>query len=119
MVRLGTDRLIEVARRESITSYSELNGWLAEDTGRPAFDFSNPADRTAMGHLLGLIVAETRGDTGLMLSAVVHYLDQADPGPGFFRLAQNLGLLPAGAGAAARDTFLVAQLNGLYAYYRR
>lgn len=119
LVRCGTQRLIDVARSGSTTTYSELNTWLVEDTGGPVFDFTSPGDRSAMGHLLGRIVEENRGESGLMLSALVHYLGGTDPGPGFFKLAENLGLLAAGATPSAKDAFWIAQLNGLYAFYSR
>ena len=47
-----------------------------------------------MGHLLGLIVERNLPDTNLMISALVHYLDENDAGPGFDGLAQQDGFLP-------------------------
>ena len=91
----GLGFLIERARLERVTSYTELNAALVGRTGQAGFDFDNASERAAMGHLLGLIVGENLPETGLMISALVHYLDQNDAGPGFYSLAVELGLLPA------------------------
>src|SRR5689334_19118309 len=66
-----------------------------------------------MGHLLGLIVAErNRPVTGLMISALVIYLDGNDAGTGFYKLAQDLGELPPGTlSAHVKEQFWVSQLK--------
>jgi hypothetical protein len=54
----GEEFLIERARLGRYTSYTELNAALERRTGLRRFDFESQAERTAMGHLLGLIVTE-------------------------------------------------------------
>jgi hypothetical protein len=72
-----------------------------------------------MGHLLGLVVVErNRPATGLMISALVIYLDGNDAGSGFYKLAQNLGELAPGARSSrVKEEFWIRQVNDLYAYY--
>jgi hypothetical protein len=87
--------------------------------GDRRFDFESQADRAAMGHLLGLIVTErNRPQTGLMLSALVLYIDGNDAGPGFYKLAQELGELPPGTlSPRTKENFWIGQIKSLYAYY--
>ena len=94
LAEAGEAFLIERARLGRLTSYTELNAVLVNRTGLRHFDFELQADRTAMGHLLGLIVARNRSVTGLMISALVIYLGGNDAGSGFYKLAQDLGELP-------------------------
>lgn len=95
LAEAGEAFLIERARRGRLTSYAELNATLERRTGLRRFDFALQAERTAMGHLLGLIVAERdRPFTGLMISALVIYLDGDDAASGFYKLAQDLDELP-------------------------
>ena len=70
-----------------------------------------------MGHLLGLIVERNRPITGLMISALVTYLDANDARPGFYSLAQQLGDLARGASASAKFDFWVSQVKALHQYY--
>jgi hypothetical protein len=68
LAEAGETFLIERARLGRLTSYTELNAVLERRTGLRRFDFGMQADRTAMGHLLGLIVVErNRPVTGLMV----------------------------------------------------
>jgi hypothetical protein len=87
------DILADQARLRRITSYSDVNSALAR-RGHRAFDFAVQSDRTAMGAVLGDVVKQTIGDTRVMLSAIVAYIDRNDAGPGFYNLAVQLGLLP-------------------------
>lgn len=114
---VACDFLVERARLKRPTSYTELNTVLHNRVG-VKFDFEQASDRAAMGHLLGLVVERTAG-TGLMLSALVHYLNANDAGPGFYSLARTMGLLRRRATADERLAFWIEQLNGLYAFYRR
>jgi hypothetical protein len=77
----GEAFLIERARLTRLTSYTELNVTLIRRTGLPGFDFGRQDERATMGHLLGLIVERNRPATGLMISAMVTYLDSNDAGP--------------------------------------
>jgi hypothetical protein len=117
----GEAFLIERARLGRLTSYTELNATLERRTGLPRFDFGLQAERAAMGHLLGVIVAErNRPVTGLMISALVIYLDGNDAGTGFYRLAQDLGeLAPGTLSARVKEQFWVSQVKKIYAYYQK
>ena len=117
----GEAFLIERARLSRLTSYTELNAVLERRTGLRRFDFGLQADRAAMGHLLGLIVVErNRPVTGIMISALVIYLDGNDAGTGFYRLAQDLGELPPAAlSARVKEQFWVSQVTRIYDYYRK
>ncbi|MFI6258981.1 hypothetical protein ACIBCL_23170 [Micromonospora zamorensis] len=114
---VGLAFLIERARLGKVTSYTELNTTLERRTELPAFDFEREIDRKAMGHLLGLVVGRNRPITGLMISALVHYLDANDAGPGFYALAKQLGLLPQRATSDEKLSFWISQVNGIHAYY--
>ena len=72
-----------------------------------------------MGHLLGLIVERDFPTTGLMLSALVHYLDANNAGTGFYKLATQLQLLEPRASARAKEDFWIRHLNAVYAHYSR
>ena len=121
LARVGEDFLIERARLGRLTSYTELNATLERRTGLRRFDFESQAERAAMGHLLGLIVVErNRPVTGLMISALVIYLDGNDAGAGFYKLAQDLGELPPGVlSARVKEKFWISQVKALYAHYKR
>jgi hypothetical protein len=121
LAEAGEAFLIERARLARLTSYTELNAALERRTGLRRFDFDLQAERTAMGHLLGLIVVErSRPVTGLMISALVIYLDGNDAGTGFYKLAQDLGELPPGAlPSRVKEEFWVGQVKALHACYRR
>jgi hypothetical protein len=56
--------------------------------------------------------------TGLMISALVIYLDGNDAGSGFYKLAQDLGELPPGAlSSRVKEAFWIGQMKALYAHY--
>ncbi|WP_172639439.1 hypothetical protein [Streptomyces tailanensis] len=119
LAEAGLEFLIERARLNRPTSYTELSATLVRRVGGRGFDFSRADERAAMGHLLWLIVQRNHPESGLMLSAFVHYLNTNDAGPGFYGLAQEMGLLPAKASAGAKMDFWVDQLNRLHALYSR
>lgn len=85
--------LTDQAQSKRITSFSDLNSALAQ-AGHVPFDFGLERDRAAIGAVLGDVVGRTVGDPKVMLSAIVSYIGQNDPGPGFYKLAVELGLLP-------------------------
>lgn len=105
------------AARRGMTSYSKLNTELVRQTRQPAFDFSLERDRTAMGRLLGQVVEQTRAENGAMLSAIVTYIDGTDPGPGFFKLATHLGLLPPSVTKDHKLAFWSQQVARVHDYY--
>lgn len=113
----GLAYLIDRAQRRRLTSYSEFNAALVQRTGLSGFDFSRADERVAMGHLLGRIVALNRPETGLMISALVCYLDANHAGSGFYALAQELGLLARDSSAQQKLDFWVAQVQAIYECY--
>jgi hypothetical protein len=114
----GLEFLVERARLQKVTSYTELDSVLRRRTGFEGFDFSLDRDRAAMGHPLWLIVERNRPETRLMISALVHYLNANDAGSGFYALAADYGLLARNASTSTKLEFWVQQLNAIYAYYR-
>ncbi|WP_371779727.1 hypothetical protein [Streptosporangium subroseum] len=119
LTEVGLGFLIERARLKKVTSYTELNAALVNRTGMIGFDFERADERAAVGYLLGLIVERNLPTTDLMISALVHYLDKNDAGPGFYALASQLGLLSRGASLQAKEEFWVGQVNALHVYYSR
>ncbi|GAB3169149.1 hypothetical protein FHX75_12661 [Micromonospora palomenae] len=115
----GLDFLIERARIGDPTTYTELNATLVHRTGIPGFNFDREDERAAIGRLLGMIVERNYPTTGLMISALVRYLDANDAGPGFYALATQLGLLGRNPSKSAKMEFWVAQLRALHQYYSR
>jgi hypothetical protein len=115
--RAGLEFLIERARLGKLTSYSELNATLTRRTGLPGFDFSRADERAAMGHLLYLTVELNRPATGLMISALVTYLDANDAGSGFYGYAQDLGMLQRNASVMQKLEFWASQVKALHKYY--
>lgn len=110
----GLKFLVERAQLRKVTTYTEMNSVLARRTGLPGFDFEQADERAAMGYLLGLVVEQDYPKSRLMISALVHYLSANDAGPGFYTLAQQLGLLPKGSSATARLEFWIGQVNSLH-----
>lgn len=120
LIDVTANFLVERARLRDDTSYTELNAVLAQRPGQKRFDFSNPADRGAMGDLLGAVVEQTYDeDHPVMLSALVTFLNEKRPGQGFFDLAMHRGLLPRGASEEEKDAFWYQQMDTAFTIYRR
>ncbi|WP_343242758.1 hypothetical protein [Streptomyces sp. SID8111] len=119
LVGAGLKFLVERAQLRKVTTYTEMNSVLARRTGLPSFDFERADERAAMGHLLGLVVERDYPKSGLMISALVHYLDANDAGPGFYALAQQFDLLPRGSSSMAKLEFWVGQVNSLHELHAR
>lgn len=115
----GLAFLCERARLERVTSYTEVNTVLAQRTGHRRFDFDQDSERAAMGYLLGRISDREFGRTGVLISAIVCYLDANDAGPGFYKLAQERGLLPRGQSRSRQWEFWVAHVAKVFATCRR
>lgn len=122
LIDVGLSFLIERARLQVTSSYTELNNVLANRTGQPEFDFTFPEQRAAVGHLLGQITRRHRRTPGcedLMLSAVVQYLNDNDAGPGFYALATELEMMNPGSSPAERKRFWNEQLIAVFAHHER
>jgi len=117
LAQAGLEFLIERARLGKLTSYTEFNAALIRRTALPGFDFSRADERAAMGHLLYLTVELNRPVTGLMISALVTYLDANDAGSGFYGYAQDLGMLQRNASAMQRLDFWASQVKAVFKYY--
>ncbi|MFI2276571.1 hypothetical protein ACH45F_29860 [Catenuloplanes sp. NPDC020197] len=117
LTSVGLEFLVERARLEKTTTYTELNVTLRRRAGLQGFDFDQDSERAAMGHLLGLIVEGNRPTTNLLISALVQYLNINDAGPGFYTLAVELGMLSRRSSAMAKQDFWIGQINALYAFY--
>ncbi|CAL9387298.1 hypothetical protein SUDANB121_01192 [Nocardiopsis dassonvillei] len=110
--------LEERARAGSVATYTELNNVLVVRTGQRALDFSREADRAAVGRLLGEAVKRTLPEVGAMISAITLHQGGNDPGPGFYTLAVEEGLLTPNASPAQKLDFWTGQVNRVYAHYR-
>lgn len=110
--------LSEQARLQRIVSYSDLNSALAR-RGHVPFDFDLDRDRTAVGMLLGDAVRSSIGDSGVMVSAIVAYIDRNDAGPGFYKFATQLGLLPNTATADDKIAFWSQQVKAVHEQHAR
>lgn len=119
LVEAGKDFLIERARMQRTTSYTELNAALRNRTSSPGFDFSLDVDRAAIGELLGQISDAAAAETdGLLISALAQYLDANDAGPGFYALAKAKGL-QVPSRASDRQLFWAAHVGALHDHYSR
>ncbi|WP_228032316.1 hypothetical protein [Mycolicibacterium sp. P9-22] len=118
MVDDAVSFLIQQARLGRIVTYSELNSALAR-RGHVPFDFGLEMDRAAVGTLLGDAVRRSIGDSGVMLSAIVVYIDRNDAGTGFFKFAVDLGLLPKTATADDKLAFWSQQVKAVHDRYAR
>jgi hypothetical protein len=117
----GYQFLLEQAKMGVDTSYTEMNASLAHRTGLRPFDFDWEVERAAMGRLLGEITLLHRAQTQstMMISSLVRYLNENDPGPGFFRLAVELGHLPARASEPDRTGFWGQKVKEVFTFYER
>lgn len=119
LIEAGLRFLLERARMGKATSYTEMNATLARRTGARPFDFEQDAERYAMGVLLEAIGERTLPGSGVMITAIVHFLNENDAGAGFYRYAQRVGLLRRGATDDEKLAFWSSQVDAVHAYYRR
>jgi len=110
--------LISQAKLRRTVTYSDLNSALTR-RGHLPFDFGTESDRAAVGAVLGDAVQRTIGDSGVMLSAIVVYIDRNDAGTGFYKLATQLGLLPNTADADDKLAFWARQVAAVHECYAR
>ncbi len=117
LVQEAVDFLSAQAGLARMTTYTGLYTVLAQRTGQPPFDFSQDSGRAAVGALLGSVVDRTLSDSGAMLSSIVIYLNANDAGPGFYKLAAQLGLLEPRASTVQNEAFWTSQVKQVHAHY--
>jgi hypothetical protein len=118
LVDHGLRFLIEQARMGRTTTYTEMNAVLERRTGVRPFDFSQDGERAAIGELLGRIVERDVPESGQMISAIVIYVDENDAGPGFYKLAQESGMLPTPASKDQKLAFWSKQVAEVHKRHR-
>lgn len=111
--------LVERARMARSTSYTELNAALEQRTGHPRFNFDLDAERAAIGSVRGKVALRSLAVDGFMLSAIVIYLNANDADEGFYRLAEQQGLIQSGAPKELKDRFWSSQVSAAFEHYRR
>jgi hypothetical protein len=114
----ATAFLKDQARLRRLTSYTELNAALGR-RGHKMFDFAQDNDRRAIGAVLSRVTQRTVGDSGIMLSAIVAYLDRNDAGAGFYSLGVELGLLAGTATSDEKLAFWSGQVGKVHDLYAR
>ncbi|MCL5111112.1 MAG: hypothetical protein M1401_20030 [Chloroflexi bacterium] len=102
--------MVETARNQSLVNYGEI-------APLAGLDLDSQEDRNTLGRLLGEISTFEHSQRRPMLSAVVVYLDANAPGPGFYKLARELGLL-AGHDPVSELEFYIRELRSVYATWR-
>jgi hypothetical protein len=113
--QLVSQFVTEQARLGRTTSYSEVNDTIERRSGLRKFDFDLKSERAAMGRLLGEISQDSFAEHGVMLSAIVIYLNENDAGGGFYDLAVQLGLV--GPNPADWLEFWLRQVEQVHAVY--
>jgi hypothetical protein len=110
LVAYAISVLENCARHREVTSYSKFNMALGDGVGGdPPFDFAEADhERNAMARLLSDVNDRTFDRIGGMLSALVKYLNDNDPGAGFYRLAKQRGYMEP---REDRLAFWTGQLN--------
>lgn len=111
--------LVTAARNRDMIDYGTLNRAIAEETGQRPFEFQLPSDRAAIGRLLGEISRASEREHGVMLSALVTHRGSNDEGSGFYKLAAELGKMPARPTADQKLEALVRLTNEVYERYGR
>lgn len=113
LVRAGLDELREVARRRTLTSYSDLAGALVDRTG-----LEIRAHDHAFPHLLGQIATREVEDGGPLLSALCIYKGGNEPGEGFYAIARHHGRVPAWPlNRAQKEKVWVEEVSEAYTRY--
>ncbi len=116
MVDAGYEFLRHRAQIGQPTNYSEL----AREIVAVAGGSIGPHDY-AFNYILGDIGRRSFEERGVVLTGIVYYKDGgSELGPGFFGLAQELGLLPSGAlGEDTKLRFQTQQTTAVLDAYRR
>ncbi|MFI5612592.1 hypothetical protein [Amycolatopsis sp. NPDC051903] len=119
LAQAGRGFLVERAAMRRTTSYTEFNAALVNRTGSRGFDFALDGERAAMGFLLERISEDAfAASGGLLISALVQYLDSNDAGPGFYALARAKNFaVPRSIGD--RQLFWADHVGKLHEHYAR
>jgi hypothetical protein len=113
LLRSGLDELREVARRRTLTSYTDLAGALVDRTG-----LEIRAHDHAFPHLLGQIATREVEAGGPLLSALCIYKGGNEPGEGFYAIARHHGRVPAWPlNRAQKEKVWVDEVSAAYARY--
>jgi len=100
------EKLKEVARRGTVTYYSDI-------APMAGLDMDLPNDRYEIGAILDDINQHEQRLGRPMLSAVVVHKESLKPGQGFFTLAQSLGLFAGGD----EDKFYIQELRRVHDFW--
>jgi len=100
------ERLIGIARKGTVTYYSDIAPMVG-------LDMDLPPDRNKIGELLDDINQREHADGRPLISAVVVQKDTLRPGQGFFKLSRGLGLFTG----SDRDAFYVQELRKVHDYW--
>lgn len=100
------EKLKLVAKEGQTITYSEIAPLIN-------LDMSRQNDRNEIGWILGEISEYEHGKIRPMLSAIVVRKERRYPGPGFFRLAQELGVYDGSDDL----TFFVEELRRVHEYW--
>lgn len=116
MVDVGLSHLEDLASSGGNTDYTTF----CSEVSRRAGTSPQPGDH-ALAFLLGDIARRSFDDRGVVVTALVHYKDAGfSPGPGFYGICQELGLLEAGTLTEDQKMeFLVRHQRELEARYSR
>jgi hypothetical protein len=115
MVDAGHAYLTELAAREADTDYTTF----CQEVKRRSGHTVEPGDH-ALAYVLGAIGTRTFEEKGVVVTVVVHYKGGSDPGPGFFGLCQELGILDKGAlGEDTKLAFFAQHTRAVFDAYRR
>ena len=101
-------RLIEVAKAERTTYYSEI-------APMADLDMEYQADRNAIADILDEISRHERTEGRPLLSAVVVHKGEGTPGNGFFDMARSVGVMQR---ADDRVTFFARELGQVHDAWR-
>ena len=112
--RWTQQRLREVARAQTTITYSDLCKELAVATGVRLEPHEAP-----LAALLGQVnVLEQEAQKPLISCVVVHKAGDSKPGPGFWNMANAMGL-DIGSTEDDRERYWIAELNRCYATWSR
>lgn len=102
------NKLIEIAKEQSLISYGELAGF----AGMP-FDVDSERNR-----LYAILDEINRGEDAQgrpMLSVVVVHKDDGKPGAGFFKLAKHIGKQKK---SVSNDDFFRSEIINVFNYWK-